>query len=422
MASLRNAPPLTAQDHTPDSGPVEVENQLVLRLPPEPAAALREALRSGASNVKDRLQIQMEPEKGTGNPQLRRGQVVFDGWHMSAKLMDLPTIIESAKTIDKKTFYKTADICQMIVCKEGEPSDDEEEEPQKKKGKNDPIKVDKKYVYKHGLCPPLKNCRRRRFRKTLRKKCVEAPEIEKEVKRLLRLDNEAVEIKYELVTEEELANKNSSAGGGTTVAGGANAAPGTSGTAASGGGGGGEDSEQVTMDHHDLFGALSDDSEDDTTKAEDEEASSSRQQRANIDVDSDDSNLFVAASGSQSANQPPASMSSASADPVVTQFNKDMFLPPTEGQPRNSQAAMPSSTSTTASANPGGGGGGAVGAKLESLLKDIEELKVRKQELQKNIANCDNQALLERFRQSLAEVEVELGQKADEADSLSMFS
>ena len=31
--------------------------------------------------------------------------------------MDLPTIIESQKTIDNKTFYKTADICQILICK-----------------------------------------------------------------------------------------------------------------------------------------------------------------------------------------------------------------------------------------------------------------------------------------------------------------
>lgn len=32
---------------------------------------------------------------------------------LAAKLVDLPCIIESLKTIDKKTFYKTADICQV---------------------------------------------------------------------------------------------------------------------------------------------------------------------------------------------------------------------------------------------------------------------------------------------------------------------
>ena len=29
------------------------------------------------------------------------------------QLLDLPSIIESMKTVDKKTFYKTADICQV---------------------------------------------------------------------------------------------------------------------------------------------------------------------------------------------------------------------------------------------------------------------------------------------------------------------
>ena len=47
----------------PDT-PVELENQFILRLPPsEPSLALREAIRSGASNLKERLFIQLEPEK-----------------------------------------------------------------------------------------------------------------------------------------------------------------------------------------------------------------------------------------------------------------------------------------------------------------------------------------------------------------------
>ena len=43
-------------------------------------------------------------------------------------MVDLLTIMESHKTIDNKTFYKTADICQLlIICKEGEDFDDEED-------------------------------------------------------------------------------------------------------------------------------------------------------------------------------------------------------------------------------------------------------------------------------------------------------
>ena len=51
----------------------------------------------------------------------------------------MPTIIESQKTIDRKTFYKTADISQIVICREGEPSD-EEDAPVKPK-KYDPNKV-----------------------------------------------------------------------------------------------------------------------------------------------------------------------------------------------------------------------------------------------------------------------------------------
>jgi transcription initiation factor TFIID subunit 7 len=87
-------------------------------------------------------------------------------------LVDLPTIMESHKTIDSKTSYKTADICQRLICKEGEDLDDEEVANSPDKKKKDPNKEDKKYLYPHGIGPPLK---------TLRKKYVEAPEIEKEV-------------------------------------------------------------------------------------------------------------------------------------------------------------------------------------------------------------------------------------------------
>ena len=56
-------------------------------------------------------------------------------------MVDLPTIIESQKTIDRKTFYKTADISQMVICKEGEPSDEEDNSVPINAKKYDPNKV-----------------------------------------------------------------------------------------------------------------------------------------------------------------------------------------------------------------------------------------------------------------------------------------
>lgn len=73
----------------------------------------------------------------------------------------------------------------MILCKEDkEFLQSDEEEKTKVFKKKEPNKVDKKYLWPHGITPPLKNVRKRRFRKTLRKKYVEAPEIEKEVQLL----------------------------------------------------------------------------------------------------------------------------------------------------------------------------------------------------------------------------------------------
>ncbi|CAK1587788.1 unnamed protein product [Parnassius mnemosyne] len=175
--------------------PVELESQFVLRLPEEPAKLLREVLKSG-ENLKNRLTIQIEND-------MRQGEVQFDDWLMHAKIVDLPTIIESLKTIDNKSFYKTADICQMMICKyEPDTPCIEEESPAKNK-KKDPHKVDKKFLWPHGITPPTKNVRKRRFRKTLKKKYVEAPEIEKEVKRLLRADNEAVSVTWDVIKEED---------------------------------------------------------------------------------------------------------------------------------------------------------------------------------------------------------------------------
>lgn len=171
----------------------ELESQFILRMPNDPAKNLKDALSSG-SNLKDRFAIRLEND-------VRHGEVRVDHYLLPAKVVDLPTIVESLKTIDGKSFYKTADVSQMLLCKEEEDQITDEDTSQKKK--KDPNKVDKKFLWPHGITPPTKNVRRRRFRKTLKKKYVEAPEIEKEVKRLLRVDNDAVSVKWEVINEED---------------------------------------------------------------------------------------------------------------------------------------------------------------------------------------------------------------------------
>lgn len=175
-----------------DDSVYDLEQQLILRLPAGPAMALRREVEAGAMNLKDKLFVELQPD-------MRHGKVAYGGQVMNAKLMDLPCIIECLKTTDQKNFYKTSDICQLLVCsmEDDDEVDVEGNSPTKNKDK------DKKFQWNHGIAPPLKNVRKRRFRKTLKKKYQEQPDIEKEVKRLFRADNEAIDVKWEVVVEEE---------------------------------------------------------------------------------------------------------------------------------------------------------------------------------------------------------------------------
>ncbi|XP_022222967.2 transcription initiation factor TFIID subunit 7 [Drosophila obscura] len=180
-------------ERKPRDDGIELESHFIMRVPKEMADTVHEAIQAG--NIKDRLSIQLDQD-------LRYGEVRLDDQLLYTKLVDLPTVVESYKTIDNKSFYKSADICQILICKE-EPDEETEKESPNKNKKKDPNKVDKKYLWPHGITPPCKNVRKRRFRKTLKKKNVEAPEIEKEVKHLLRIDNEAVRVDYEIINEED---------------------------------------------------------------------------------------------------------------------------------------------------------------------------------------------------------------------------
>ncbi|KAM4664905.1 transcription initiation factor TFIID subunit 7-like [Discoglossus pictus] len=183
-----------------DDAPHELESQFVLRLPQEYASTVRRMVQSGNVNAKDRLSIELHPDG-------RHGIVRVDRVPLAAKLVDVPCILECLKTIDKKTFYKTADICQMLVCTlDGdlyppleEPTGASDPKTSKKKDRD----REKKFIWNHGITPPLKNVRKRRFRKTAKKKYIESPDVEKEVKRLLSTDAEAVSVRWEVIAEDE---------------------------------------------------------------------------------------------------------------------------------------------------------------------------------------------------------------------------
>lgn len=125
----------------------------------------------------------------------RKGYFVFEGRKYDVQLVDLPTIIESQKTLDKKQFYKVADISQMLLV--DPTSGSEPFIPQT----NSRLETDP-YSFPHGLTPPLKHVRQRRFRKKLSKRAIE--EVEREVERLLEIDATAEDVQYEVVDNREM--------------------------------------------------------------------------------------------------------------------------------------------------------------------------------------------------------------------------
>eukprot|EP00126_Sphaerothecum_destruens_P009432 Sdes_comp20506_c0_seq15m15003 len=168
-----------------DSEPTKLEEQFILRLPADVASKLRGKIQDGT--LGDSLQLQFEPN-------MRYGKVSIDSEELFAKLVDLPCIIESHKTLDNKNFYKTADICQLLICQKV----DDEVLLNKRKEVADE-NYERAFVYNHGITPPMKNVRTRRFRKQDIRKNLEGIHVLNEVERLLKEDQYAVEVVHELL-------------------------------------------------------------------------------------------------------------------------------------------------------------------------------------------------------------------------------
>jgi len=164
------------------------ENLFVIRFPELTARRVAMMIRQG---TREDLAISIGAD-------LRSAQVRFAERLISARVHDLPCVLEVYKTVDRKNFYKVADISQMILCSNEPPS----EQPVAQASAIKPRK-DRLTHFPHGLTPPMKSVRKRRFRKTKKKKYMDAPEVERELKRLLRSDLEASSVRWEVVSPEE---------------------------------------------------------------------------------------------------------------------------------------------------------------------------------------------------------------------------
>ncbi|GAB5592585.1 hypothetical protein Unana1_07485 [Umbelopsis nana] len=174
------------RDHRDHSGSedelepdVAIEEQFILRMPPGDACnKLRDMVRR--RDVTEDVKFVFKDQ--------RHGHFYINGQQFDTKLVDLPTILESQKTIDQKQLYKIADISQMLLV---EPHS--QDEPSSTYGTRRNADY---YLYPDGITPPLKHVRKRRFRKRLSKRTIEV--VEKEVERLLEVDATAEDVRYEM--------------------------------------------------------------------------------------------------------------------------------------------------------------------------------------------------------------------------------
>ncbi|XP_027330232.1 transcription initiation factor TFIID subunit 7 isoform X2 [Abrus precatorius] len=120
-----------------------MEEQFILRVPPSVAERIERLLNENnpSSSSEDKSLDLSFSEDGRG------GTFVIGNDHFPASLLDLPCVVESYKTYDDSSLIKTADIGQMIMVRES--------------GDAAPDVIE----YRHGLTPPMRDARKRRFRR-----------------------------------------------------------------------------------------------------------------------------------------------------------------------------------------------------------------------------------------------------------------
>ncbi|CAM8945807.1 unnamed protein product [Rhodiola kirilowii] len=119
-----------------------MEEQFILRVPLSVAEKIESLLNNNASSSDDiPLDLSFSEDGRTGNFTIGDDQ-------FPASLLDLPCVVESYKSYDDNVLIKTADVGQMIMLKEN----------------SDHSAIDT-LEYRHGLTPPMRDVRKRRFRR-----------------------------------------------------------------------------------------------------------------------------------------------------------------------------------------------------------------------------------------------------------------
>lgn len=172
-----------------------IEEQFILRMMPgDDCEYLRQAINERKF---DKSEFSFKPLSRDA----RRAILKIRDKQYAAAMVDLPCIIEGMKSWDRRGWYKSADICQMLLVL-GLVAN--EEEAMKYPVPPEVLQPDPKTLqYPHGLAPPLRWVRKRRFRDRLSARTIE--QVEKSVEDLVAQDEHSVfPPRFELVDSSSL--------------------------------------------------------------------------------------------------------------------------------------------------------------------------------------------------------------------------
>jgi len=181
----------------------EIERNLILNVPESIGEKIHKLITEQKLEDKNNLnqrnnysiEIVENPSESISDVNNSRKMIFnFNGELHPITILDLPCHIEGEKTIDYKSFYKGADICQMMYVHDDKLKQEEDlnnfnpfsSSCDKKFTKllwtKDP---DHKYKLKHGLGKATRNIRQRRFKRKLKYNKDEILEVAKKLKSII---------------------------------------------------------------------------------------------------------------------------------------------------------------------------------------------------------------------------------------------
>lgn len=218
---------------------------------------------------------------------------------------------------------------------------------------------------------------------------MELPEIEKEVKRLLRVDNEAVNVKWEIVECEEAEPEKDS---------GRDTPKGKKGASSSKSKASKTVSESIPVDEHHIFG---------------EEVSDSEEEDANVtarDLDVDDTRLSEDSRSHFSDSNSMMRGMSAADSRLMTEFKSNMF--DEAGPSRSSQHLDEESSDFIDSKDLNDS------TRINDIRRELYELRNQQSQIEQDIQKIDNKTLKERLQEELDNLMGTIIMKGIELDEL----